>query len=409
MQDFFNVISLADVLALRDRFHPVGIERVSLSTCHARILGQDILADQDIPGFHRSTMDGYAVRAESTFGASDGSPAWLTVVADIRMGEPATGALGPGEAARIATGGMLPRHADAVVMIEHTESVSEDTVEVYKSVAPGQHVVARDEDYQAGESVLAPGTRLRPQEVGLLAAFGISEVAVYRRPVIGIISTGDEVVDVNETPSPGQIRDVNAYSIAAMVESAGGEAMRFGIVADSFEDLRDGCRRAVDRCDMVLISGGSSVGNRDFTLNALNELPESELLVHGIAISPGKPAILSCSGRVPVWGLPGHVTSAMIVFETVVRPFVHRLAGRLSAGIDPHRISAVLSRNLASAQGRTDFVRVRLRNTDGTCWADPVLGKSGLLNTMVRADGLVEIDINTEGLDAGETVMVIPF
>ena len=408
MQDFFNVISLSDVLAMRDRFQPVETERVNLSDGAGRILAQEVTADRDIPGFHRSTMDGYAVRAASTFGASDGSPAWLSVAADIRMGEAAAVSIGPGEAAKIATGGMMPEGADAVVMIEHAEPVGEDTIEVYKSVAPGQHVVAADEDFRAGEQVLIPGTRLRPQEVGLLAAFGITVAEVYRKPMVGIISTGDEVIDIARTPEPGQIRDVNAYSIGAMVQEAGGEITRYGIVADQFDALRDCCRKAAAECDMVLISGGSSVGNRDYTLLALEALPDSELLVHGIAISPGKPAILSRSGRVPVWGLPGHITSAMIVFETVVRPFLHKLAGAGAADDVRHRVPAILSRNLSSAQGRTDFVRVRLRHADGTQWADPVLGKSGLLNTMIQADGLVEIDMNAEGLDAGETVMDLP-
>lgn len=406
MKPFFNVSSLASVLEMNQRFEPVETETVPLADAAGRVLATAVAADRDLPGFRRATMDGYAVAAASTFGASDGSPAWLPVVGTIAMGQHPDVELAPGQAARIATGGMLPTGADAVVMIEHTEAVGGDTVEIYKSVAPGQHVVLADEDFAEGRDVLFPGTRLRAQEIGLLAAFGRERVTVYRRPAVAIVSTGDEIVPVSQVPDLGQIRDVNTHSLAAMVAAGGGTPVAMGIVADQAGALIDMCRRAVAAGDMVLISGGSSVGTRDFTLEALEALPDSEVMVHGIAISPGKPAILARSGRRPVWGLPGHVTSAMIVFEAVVRPFLDRLCGCDTSRRPRRRVPARLTRNVASAQGRTDFVRVRLESTAEGLMATPVLGKSSLLNTMIQADGLITIAENTEGLDAGSPVSV---
>ncbi len=409
MKSFFNVATISSVLAMRRRFDPVDAETVALAAAYDRVLAEAITADRDLPGFHRSTMDGYAVSAAATFGASDGSPAWLPVVGEIAMGQKPAFSLESGTAARIATGGMLPPGANAVVMIEHTEAIGEDTVEIYKSVAPGQHVVTADEDFAGGQEAVHPGTALRAQEIGLLAAFGKDPVVVFRKPRIAIISTGDEIVPVSQRPEVGQVRDVNSHSLAAMVTAGGGIPIPLGIAADEADTLIGKCRTAVTDGDMVLISGGSSVGTRDVTLEALHALPDSEVMVHGIAISPGKPAILARSGGCPVWGLPGHVTSAMIVFEMVVAPFLHRLAG-LNDEIRPRRgIPARLTRNIASAQGRTDFVRVKLRESEGGLLAEPVLGKSGLLNTMVKADGLITVAENTEGLDAGATVIVTVF
>ena len=250
---------------------------------------------------------------------------------------------------------------------------------------------------------------MRPQEIGLLAGLGIREIQVHRQPVAAIISTGDEIVPITETPGPGLVRDINSYSISAQIRETGAEPVTFGIVRDRFADLRTICMAALNQSDMVLLSGGSSVGMRDLTIEVIASLPDAEILVHGIPISPGKPTILARVGEKPVWGLPGHVTSAMVVFHRVARPFVLHAAGLSQDAIfTERRIPAKISRNIASAQGRTDFLRVRLKfDTDGL-WAEPILGKSGLIHTMVQADGLVEIDMNTEGLDKGAEVWVIP-
>jgi molybdopterin molybdotransferase len=409
MKDFFNVKHLPDVLALAAGFTPVAKESISIFDTGGRILAENIISDTDLPDFSRSTMDGFAVRAVSTFGASEANPGYLTVIGTIAMGEIPNFSLAPGQTARISTGGMLPEGADGVVMIEHTAEIDETTIEVYRSIAPGQHMVEKGEDFQKEETVLSIGRRIRPQEAGLLAGFGKDPVKVFKKPVVGIISTGDEVVPIDQLPGRAQIRDINTYTLSCLVANAGGDPLAYGIVRDEFDALRGTCALALDQCDMVLISGGSSVGVRDYTIEAISALPESNILVHGISISPGKPTILAKVKDKPFWGLPGHVVSAMIVFQMVVKPFLESLSGVSRATSKVLRHSAVLSRNLASAQGRIDFVRVKLSERDGVLIADPILGKSGLINTMVKADGLIEIDMNTEGLDKGSKVQVIPF
>ncbi len=368
----------------------------------------DIDADIDLPDFMRSTMDGYAVRASSTFGASEANPAYLTVKGSVSMGESPAFSIGIGEAAKISTGGMLPNGADSVVMIEHTEAIDKTTIEAYKSVAPGQNILEKGEDMHKGQTLVPAGKPLRAQEIGLLAAFGVKKVTVYKKPVVGIISTGDEVVSIKDTPAPGQIRDINMYTLSGLVEKAGAVPIPYGIVRDDFDDLFEKCTAALAQSDMVLISGGSSVGTRDFTIEVLSALPASEILVHGISISPGKPTILARSGDQAVWGLPGQVTSTMVVFEIVVRPFVEHIGGLSFEHKRHFNPVARLNRNISSTQGRTDYIRVKLIEKNGILWAEPILGKSGLINTMVKADGLIEIGIDTEGLDEGARVEVIP-
>ena len=408
MKEFFKVKTLETVLNYRSAFPRIEIEKVPLLETVGRVLAEDITADDDLPDFPRAIVDGYAVQGASTFGSSEGNPAYLTVSGSIAMGESPKLTIGPGEAARIATGGMLPHGADSVVMIEHTEVIDDTTIEVYRSVAPGQNMITIGEDIKKQANVIKQGQTIRPQEAGLMAALGKKEVAVYQKPVIGIISTGDEIISVEETPSRGQIRDINTYTLAGLIHQAEAIAVTYGIIQDNFENLFEKCKSALDRCHMILISGGSSVGARDFTVEVFSSLPDAEILVHGISISPGKPTILAKVQNKACWGIPGHVVSAMIVFARVVRPFIEYIGGKSDEKRKELRLQAKLSRNVASAQGRVDFIRVQLRIDGNQLWADPVLGKSGLISTMVKADGLIEIDINTEGLDKGTVVEVIP-
>ncbi len=406
MKEFFTITSLKQVIAKAATFPRVTHEDIELSHALGRILAVDLGSDIDIPDFSRSTMDGFAVQAASTFGATESNPAYLTVKGNVAMGEKPDFSIGPGEAAQIATGGMLPTGSDSVVMIEYVEQLDDTTIEIYQSLAPGRHIVEKGEDIIQGKPVLLKGTRIRPQELGLLAAAGHQTVKVYKRPVIGIISTGDEIVSVNQFPGAGEVRDVNTYSLSGQVIEAGGEPLTFGIIKDSFSDLQQICIKALKLCHMVMISGGSSVGTRDFTINVLADLSKTRILAHGISISPGKPTILASSGSKPFWGLPGHVVSAMIVFNTVVKPFIEHIGG-LARPDKAFYFKARLSRNIASAQGRTDFIRVSLNQKNEELIAEPILGKSGLINTMVKADGLIAIPENSEGLDKSSLVDVM--
>jgi len=409
-KEFFKVTTLERVLELCRQFPSVSPEVLPLDQCCGAILSQDIVSQIDLPEFNRATMDGYALQARSTFGASESMPALFTVAGAVEMGEVPTLSVQTGQAVRIATGGMLPDRADSVVMVEHTQVLDEQTIEVFKSVAPLQNVMEISEDFRKGQVVLSEGSLVRPQEMGVLAALGETEVSVYRKPVVAIISSGDEVVPIEQTPSLSQVRDVNAHTLTGLIEAAGGTPLFLGIARDDFDELDGFCRGALDEADMVLISGGSSVGSRDFTLDVIQGLPDAEILFHGVSISPGKPTILARSREKAIWGLPGQVTSAMVVFMVMVRPLLEKLAGRAenALGATP-KVPALLSRNVASVQGRKDFVRVKLVRRENQVYAEPILGKSGLIHTMVKADGLISIDMNSEGLDRGTEVEVMLF
>ena len=406
MTRFFKVKSLEEVMALADEFSPVGTETLAVAASHARVLAQDLKAPADMPGFRRATMDGYAVAASATYGASESNPAWLEICGTIHMGDIPDFEVKPGQAAKISTGGMLPKGADGVVMVEHTEQVDDTSVEIYKSVAPLQHVIDASEDFACHQTVLTKGTCLRPQETGLAAGLGFARIKVYQIPRVGIISTGDEIIPIEETPSPGRIRDINSYTLAGFIEEAHATPVRYGIVKDDPQALKEVIERALKETDMLLISGGSSVGTRDFTVDVLSSLPDTEILVHGMSVSPGKPTILAKSGGKPVWGLPGQVVSAMVVLKVVVNPFLYRLMGhRILDRVT--RVPARLTRNVASAQGRRDFIRVLLETDGHMLTARPVLGKSGLIRTMVHADGLLEIGENVEGLEKDTISQII--
>lgn len=406
MTGFFKVKSLEEVLGMTQLFSPVGTEALHIRDALSRVPAKALLAGEDLPGFRRSCMDGYAVSAASTFGASESGPAWLPLKGTIAMGDIPDFELAPGQAARISTGGMLPAGADAVVMVEHTEAVDEQSIEIYKSVAPLQHVIDVTEDFAKDQTVIEKGRLMRPQEIALAAGLGHTRLLAYQVPRVGIISTGDEVIPVDKRPEPGRVRDMNSYSLSAMVTQAGGEPVRYGIVKDDPKALKSVCQEALAQTDMVLLSGGSSVGTRDYTIEVFSGLPDTDILVHGISLSPGKPTILARSGGIPLWGLPGQVVSAMVVFQVVVTPFLQRLRG-LYRPVIQVKTPARLSRNLASAQGRRDFVRVVLVQEGQDLVARPILGKSGLIRTMVQADGLLEIGEHVEGLDKGSMVDIL--
>jgi molybdopterin molybdotransferase len=407
--EFFRLQTREEVLALYDRFGPVGVEEVGLAEAGGRVLAAPVAAPEDVPGFLRASMDGYAVQAQDTFGASVGAPQYLEIKGEVPMGVAPRRGVGPGETLQVATGAMLPAGADAVVMLEYTAEHPDGTLEVRRAVAPGENVLAPGEDVPRGEVLFLAGRRLRPQEIGLLAALGLSRLAVYQKPRVAIISSGDEIVSLEEKPRPGQVRDANSYLAAAQVAGWGGLPRWHGVIPDDLPALQKTLAQALEAADLILVSGGSSVGARDLTLTAIQDLPGAQVLVHGVALRPGKPTILAALGKTtprPLLGLPGHPASAAVVMEVLGRPLVLRLAGLTQPPPWGRTVTARLSRNLAGATGREDFVRVRLRHEETTLWADPVLGPSGLLSPLVKSDGLVMIPLGLEGRCKGEAVTV---
>ncbi len=377
-----------------------------------RVLAENIYSPEDLPPFNRSTVDGFAVQSSDTAGASDSLPTYLKVIGEVEMGSRTELIINSGEAVKIATGGMLPAGADAVIMVEYTEYLDDNTIETAYAVAPGENIVWKGEDINKGELLLPEGHFMRPQDIGVLAGLGITTVKVYKKPVVAIISTGDELIPPEDDPVPGQIRDINSYSLGATIVNNGGIVKYIGIVEDSFPQLKKAVQSSLDS-DLVLISGGSSVGLKDMTVDVLNSLGEPGVLMHGIAIKPGKPTILAVIGKTPVLGLPGHPASSWTITHTIVRPFVMAMAGR-EIGI-PKIVKAVLERNLVSDKGREEYVPVKLipqknhQNEGIRYTARPVTGKSSLITTLVQSDGFIKIDTFREGLDKGEEIEVVIF
>lgn len=382
-----------------------GSEQVPLMNALGRIVSQDMVATEDLPPFSRSTVDGFAVRSGDTFGASETAPALFVVVGEITMGNETKIQLQPGQATLIPTGGMVPAGADGIVMLEYTEQYAGNMVMVLKKIAPGENLVRKGDDMQGGQVVVKKGQRLAPQHIGALAACGFSTVSVTRRLEVGIFSTGDELVAIHEPAQYGQIRDVNSYTLGAMLTEIGCVVRAQGIIKDSFEEFLLALQNGVQTCQMVVISGGSSVGTRDYTEKAMNALGKPGVFIHGIAMKPGKPTIFGMVGKVPVFGLPGHPVAAMTVCEHLVKVAVHSLVGQEIE--DTFHVSACLARNLPSVPGRDDFVNVRLSKQEGEIVANPILGKSGLINTMTQSHGMVHILEGQSGLYNGEMVEVV--
>lgn len=404
---FFQLQTRAEALARLDRFARLEAQTVPLAESVGRVTAEAVTAPVDLPDFARSTVDGYAVRARETFGASEGSPGLFQVDGEVAMGTQPQRELEPGRTMRVWTGGMLPPGADAVVMLEYARPVDEQTVELTKAVPPGGHTIEVGEDVAQGREVIPAGRPLRAQEIGLLAGLGLTEVQVVRRPRVAIISTGDELVEVGQPLTPGRIREINSHTLSAQVNAWGGRAEYLGLVRDNPDRLTELVTAGQRDYDLVLVSGGSSVGVADWTMKVFSSFDGAEELIHGVAISPGKPLILVGVGQTSLWGLPGHVASAMITAHLFVRPLIQgRLLGL--AARPELTVTARLTRNLASSPGREDWVRVRLARDDGGWTAEPVLGPSGLISTLVRADGLIRLDLDSEGLEAGSSVEVYP-
>lgn len=402
-------------------------ESIDVSSSLGRVLAEDIHAPQPLPDFQRSTVDGYAVQAADTHGASDSLPAYLHLVGEVPMGDAPAFEVGPSQCALIHTGGMLPDGTDAVVMLEYTQHIvgaesARPEIEIFRAVAEGENVIRVGEDVARGQLIQPRGSLLRPAEIGGLMALGITAVQVMRKARVGLISTGDEIIDPSQTPRPGQVRDVNSYTLGALIAKSGGIAQRYGIVSDEFAALKDAAAKALSECDAVIITAGSSASTRDMTADVIRSLGAPGVLVHGINTRPGKPTILGVCDRKAVIGLPGNPVSALVNGYLFVVPVIEKLLGAL-----PRPKATVLARltvNLPSQAGREDWWPVKLtanspgltaksqslaadRHSLATGFdADPIFGKSNLIFTLASADGLLRIHPDATGLSAGETVEV---
>ena len=403
-REFFTTRTVAEALAGFRPRRRTASETVPLGDALRRVPGEPVIAPHPLPGFARSTVDGYAVRAADTYGVSEGLPGYLTVAGAVLMGAEPTTAVMPGTAVIMPTGGALPPGANAVVMIEYTAEAMPGTIEVVRPVAPGEGLVRADEDAKPGDAIIGGGRPLRPQDLGMLAAAGVTSVTVRKKPVVTIFSTGDEVVPPDTAElKPGQVRDATATALAALTLDAGGEPVYGGIVPDDPGALEKALRDALPASDMLVISAGSSVGVRDETATAVARLGEPGIWCHGLAIKPGKPTLLADCAGVPVIGLPGNPRSALVVFRLIGMPVVRLVGGCESPPPQPST-RARLSRDLASAAGRFDVVQVMV-GEDGI--ATPVFGLSALLSVLTAADGYIVIPDEAAGLRAGSEVEVI--
>lgn len=423
MPEFFNVLppDEARELLFTHLTAVLSPETIAAENALGRVTAGPVHAPHPLPAFRRSTMDGYAVKAADTFGASERLPAFLTVIGEAPMGKPAHVTLRNGEAALVHTGGMIPETADAVVQVEQTQVVrgqfsvnSEQLtvnsgqsfeIEVMRAVAVGQNVLQVGEDVAQNAQVLAAGHLLRPQDVGGLLALGITAISVVRQPRVAILATGDEVIHPAQLAGPGQIRDINSYTVAGLTQQAGGIPVLAGIIPDDFAALKQAAAEALAANDMLVMSAGSSVSVRDMTVQVIEQLGQPGVLLHGVATRPGKPTIVGVVEGKPVIGLPGNPVSAMVQFDMFGVPAIYRLQGLPTP---PRRglVWARLTQNIASESGREDYVPARLADSPEGLQATPVFGKSNLIYTLVNADGLLKVPLNKAGLLAGEWVEV---
>lgn len=411
LKAFFKVVTPGEARRILLETKSIGVEPIRATQALGRVVAEDLYSQVDLPHFHRAAMDGYAVKANDTFGASTSLPTYLKLVGTVEMGKEVTRPLGKGEAMCISTGGMLPPESDGVVMVEYTEEIAEDRVEVYRGVSPWQNIIQIGDDIKKDDLVFRHGRRLRGHDLGALTGIGISTLAVHRKPKVALISTGDEIVEVEHEPLPGQVRNINQHSLAGLIELCGAELQDLGVFRDDRGSLTGALEKALECADLVLLSGGSSVGVRDLALDAIIALPEATVLFHGISVSPGKPTIFAKAAGKPILGLPGYPVSALVIFDLFAAPLIRVLGGEDPAAACEFKKTAraILKTNVASQTGREDYVRVSLTRESGHLYAEPLPRKSGAIFTLVKADGMIKIDLNQEGIEHGEEVDVILF
>lgn len=377
------------------------VETVGLPDALGKVVAEDILSPEDLPAYTRSTVDGFAVRAADTYGCSEALPAMVTYAGKVLMGEDEKRVLPKGSCMQVPTGGQVPEGADAVVMVEHSEDLGDEFRYMLKPVAPGENVNAKGDDIAIGGVAVPKGTLIEPRHTAVLAALGISELKVRKPLTVGILSTGDELVDYTETPKGTEIRNINSVTLAAAVQALGCIAKTYPIVPDEEDALRAAIDTVRKECDFLIISGGSSVGERDNVNRVLASF--GEVYFHGVALKPGKPTMFAMlDGDVPAFGLPGHPAAAFYTFHLFAKPAILKRRGAIAV---PRYVEAELSQKVPSNHGREEILGVALENGK----AVPLPAKSGVVSVLSKADGTITIPRDLEGLERGAKVKVLLF
>lgn len=401
--DFFNVVSVEEGRRLMTeafKEYRIETEKISILEATGRVLADDIVAKENVPEFNRSTVDGYAVKSSDTHGASESIPSFLILLGEIKMGESADIKISSGEAIYVPTGGMIPEGADAVIMIEHAEKLDDSTLMVYRPLSVGENIIFKGDDIKEGEEIIKKGKKLSPQDIGVLAALGVSKIKVYKKPKFFIISTGDEIVDLNEELTIGKVRDINSYALSSLIIKLGGEVSGKSIVRDDFELLRNNVEKALEISDIVIISGGSSVGTRDYTSKVINSFNGKGVFVHGVSIKPGKPTIIGEGKGKAIFGLPGHPVSSIIIFKVFIEYFIKYL---MNIKKNINKTTAILDFNFPSSPGKETYQMVNIVERDGKTYAIPSFGKSGMISLLSKSDGYIVLKPHEEGIYKGET------
>lgn len=400
--DFFKVVSVEEgKKLLMDNFkdYEFKIEEINILESIDRILAQNIYSNINVPEFNRSTVDGYAIKVFDSHGANDSIPSILNILGEVMMGEEAKVSIKSGNAIYVPTGGMIPVGADGVIMIENTEKMDENTLLIYKPISQGENIIYKGDDIRKDSLTLEKGRKISPEVIGVLAALGIGKIKVYKKPRFYIISTGDEIIDIDEELTMGKIRDINAYALKGLIERLGGETVGRNIIKDDYDLLRAEVEKALDISDIVLISGGSSVGTRDYTHKVIDSFNGKGVFVHGVSIKPGKPTIMGEGNGKLIFGLPGHPVSSIVVFKTFLESFIN---DKLGVNNILPRVKAIMDFNFPSSPGRVTYQMVKLKERDGKFYAIPTFGKSGMITLLSESQGYIVIESHEEGIYKGE-------
>lgn len=399
---FFNTITVNEAVeTMNENFKDltIGTESVDILNARGRILSKDIYSTINVPEFNRSTVDGYAILSRDSHGSTPSIPAMLNIIGKVEMGQYIDKEIKSGQAMYVPTGGMLPKGADGVIMIEDVELMDDTTLLTYKPISDGENIILKGDDIKKDELAIKTATKLNPEHVGVLAALGKTNIEVYEKIKFYIISTGDEIIDLDEELSIGKVRDINTYSLSAMIEELGGEVAGKNIISDDYDLLRNEVDKALDSSHIVLISGGSSVGVMDYTHKVIDSFKGKGVFIHGLSIKPGKPTIVGEGKKKPIIGLPGHPISSIIVFKALVEEFVSE---KINMKVIKPRVNAIVASNFPSSPGKETYHMVKLKKDGNSYIASPVFGKSGMISLMSQADGYIIIKDHEEGIYKGE-------